>query len=189
MRKFLYLLAQFEILAICSVLIGAFWVQFGHSEYPCPLCIVQRMALILSALGPGLIVMRGIKGRDIEIPTVLAGYGMSILGAVVGLAASSRQVLLHILPGDEGYGSAVMGLHLYTWALIVFLVVLVFSGARLLLFHSITPQPTTNRWTSRAVLWLFGLVIAANIVSVFCEAGLHAFLPDNPTSYLLIDGP
>jgi disulfide bond formation protein DsbB len=189
MRKFLYLLAQFEILAICGVLIGAFWVQFVNSEYPCPLCILQRMALILSALGPALIVMRGIKGRDIEIPTVLAGYGMSILGAVVGLVASLRQVLEHILPGEEGYGSAVMGLHLYSWAFIVFLVVLAFSGTRLLLFHSIAPHPTTNRWTARAVLWLFGLVIAANIVAVFFEAGLHAFLPDNPTSYRLIDGP
>lgn len=189
MRKFLYLYAQFEIFAICGVLIAGFWVQFGSSEYPCPLCIVQRMAMILCALGPALIVIHGLRARDIEFATILTGYGMSILGAVLGLAASSRQVLLHILPGDEGYGSLIMGLHLYTWALIVFLFVLVFSGSRLLLFHSVTPQPTKNRWTGRAVIWLFGLVITANIVSVFFEAGLHAFLPDNPTSYRLIDGP
>jgi disulfide bond formation protein DsbB len=189
MRKFLYLLAQFEMLAICGVLIGAFWIQFGMSEYPCPLCIVQRMAMMLCALGPALIVMHGLRSGNIQMPTVLAGYGMSLLGAVVGLAASSRQVLEHILPADEGYGSLIMGLHLYTWALIVFLVVIAFSGARLMLFQSLTPQPTKNRSTARVVLWIFGLVIAANVVSVFFEAGFHAYLPDNPTSYRLIDGP
>ena len=33
---------------------------------------------------------------------------------------SGRQVLLHILPGDPGYGGEVLGLHLYSWAFIVF---------------------------------------------------------------------
>jgi len=189
MRRFLYLLSMFEILAVCGVLLGAFWMQFGKGEYPCPLCIVQRMAMMLCALGPAMIVMAGLRDKEITLPTVAAGYGMSILGAVVGLAASSRQVLLHIMPGDPGYGGAVMGLHLYTWALIVFMVVLCFSGARLLLFHDVAPQRGEGRGLPRGVLWLFGLVIAANAVAVFFEAGLHWYLPANPTSYRLFDGP
>lgn len=39
---------------------------------------------------------------------------------IVG-AASTHQILLHIAtPGDPGYGPAVMGLHLYTWAFVTF---------------------------------------------------------------------
>ncbi len=188
MRRFIHALALFEIMAICVVLLGAFWVQFGKNEFPCPLCIMQRMAMMLCALGPALIVMDGLKSRDIPAATVMAGYGMSILGAVVGLAASLRQVLLHILPDDPGYGAAVMGLHLYTWATIVFLVVLVFSGARLLLAANFTADPGPNRTVSRIVLWIFGLVLAANAVSTLFEAGFHAFLPANPTSYRLLSG-
>ena len=36
------------------------------------------------------------------------------------MAISTRQILLHITPGDPGYGSVVLGLHLYTWALLIF---------------------------------------------------------------------
>ncbi len=189
MRRFLYMLAIFEIVAICGVLLGAFWIQFVEQEYPCPLCIIQRMAMMLCMLGPAMIVMDGLRDRDIPTPTVLAGYGMSILGAIVGLAASSRQVLLHIMPGDPGYGEPVAGLHLYTWSLIVFLVVLGFSGMRLILFHAIRPQRGEGRGLAVGVLWLLGVVIAANTIAVFFEAGIHLYLPDNPTNYRLIHGP
>ncbi len=189
MRRFLYILAQFEIFAICGVLLGAFWMQFGEWEFPGPLCIIQRMAMMLCALGPALIVMDGLREREVPLPTVLAGYGMSVLGAIVGLAASARQILLHIMPGDAGYGGTVAGMHLYTWALIVFLVVLAFSGTRLVVFHALRPQRGEGRGTALFVLWLFGLIIAANAIAVFFEAGLNWYLPDNPTQYLLIDGP
>lgn len=183
------MLAQFEILAICGVLLGAFWMQFGEWEVPCPLCIIQRMAMVLCALGPAMIMMEGLRERDIGLPVVLAGYGMSTLGAVVGLAASSRQLLLHIMPGDPGYGGTVMGLHLYTWAVVVFLFVLAFSGTRLLLLHSVGPQRGEGRAGTRLVLWVLGLIIAANAVAVFFEAGMHWYLPDNPTGYRLLEGP
>ena len=29
-----------------------------------------------------------------------------------------RQILLHIMPGDPGYGSALLGYHYYCWAFI-----------------------------------------------------------------------
>jgi hypothetical protein len=50
-------------------------------------------------------------------------YALSILAALVGGAGSARQILLHIAtPGDPGFGPAVFGLHLYTWAFITFVV-------------------------------------------------------------------
>ncbi|MDP6987220.1 MAG: disulfide bond formation protein B [Phycisphaerales bacterium] len=188
MRRFLFLVAHFEILAACAVLGGAFWMQFVRWEFPCPLCIIQRMAMLLCLMGPALIIMDGLRQRDVSSGAVMAGYGMSILGALVGLAASGRQVLLHIMPGDTGYGSAVMGMHLYSWAVIVFVTVLLFSGFGLLLCSRWRPQAGGNRRWSMLVLWILGIFILANAVSVFCEAGLHWYLPDNPTSYRLFTG-
>jgi hypothetical protein len=45
---------------------------------------------------------------------------MTILASLVGSAASIRQILLHIVPPDPGYGLPVLGLHLYSWALVVY---------------------------------------------------------------------
>ena len=44
----------------------------------------------------------------------------------------ARQVLLHIMPGDAGYGSALLGYHYYTWAFIGFAVAIVLIAAMLL---------------------------------------------------------
>lgn len=190
MRRFLYFIAHFEILAVSAVLLGAFWIQFAQRELPCPLCIVQRMAMLLCLMGPAVIITDGFKHkqRDVSSSTVMLGYGMSILGAVIGLIASGRQVLLHVLPDDKGYGSAVMGMHLYSWAVVVFLTVLVFSGLRLLLCSPWRPQSSGERSLSSIVLWILGIIILGNAVSVFCEAGFHLYLPDNPTSYRLFSG-
>ena len=82
-----------------------------------------------------------------------------------------------------------MGLHLYSWAFIVFFVVLLFSGVRLMVFNDVRPQRGKSRVIALCAIWLLVLIILANAVAVFCEAGLHWFLLDNPASYRLINGP
>jgi len=121
----------------------------------------------------------------------------------VGLMISTRQVLLHITPDEPGYGSPVLGLHLYTWAGVVFLVVILVSG--LMLIFGRTPMihcPECHdlgsggsskhkylrlRWYSWCTFWLFGAIILVNVFATFAESGFHAFLPDNPTSYRLFE--
>ena len=112
---------------------------------------------------------------------------MSIVAAVLGLAISSRQVLLHIMPGDPGYGSPVMGWHLYTWAVVVFLVVIVVSGFTMIFSESLVPRDRGRSIATRATGMIFAIVIAVNVVSTFAESGLRLFVPDNPTQYELID--
>jgi disulfide bond formation protein DsbB len=179
-------IAHFNILAVCGVLLGAFQVQFGESEMPCPLCILQRMAMLLCALGPAAIILKARTG-DVEPGDFATGYGMSVLAALGGAAIAGRQVLLHILPGDRGYGEPVLGLHLYTWSLIVFLTVLGVSGLNLLFTRQLTPQGVRHGWLSTAVIGLLGAVILANAISVFCEEGFHWILPDDPQHYQLLD--
>lgn len=184
--RFGFLIAHLNVLTICAVLIGGFVVEFGEGEFPCPLCFLQRMAMMLCALGPAYVIM---KARDGEVKTsdFATGYGISVVAAVCGASISIRQILLHIVPSDPGYGDAVLGLHLYTWALLVFASVLVASGLNLMFTRELEPQKVEFGWLSRLVLWLLGAIIVANAVTVFTIEGLHWALPDDPNSYRLFD--
>jgi hypothetical protein len=144
------------------------------------------MAMILCALGPAYVIM---KARDGEVKTsdFATGYGMSVVAAVGGASISIRQILLHIVPPDPGFGEPVLGMHLYTWALIVFVAVLVDSGLNLVFARELAPQGVEFGWPSRLVLWLLGAIIVANAIAVFAEEGLHWTLPDDPDSYRLFD--
>ncbi len=185
-----WILLHVEVAGIVTVLLGAYVVQFGFHEYPCPLCLLQRMAMMLSALGPAamLAAIHGPRRYDWDLMTF--AYGSAVVSALLGMCISSRQVLLHILPGDPGYGSAVMGLHLYTWADVVFLVVIAVSGFTMIFAPAlqIARRSGPRPMISKIVLGAFLLVIAANVVTTFVESGFNLFLPDDPTSYELIGG-
>ena len=98
---------------------AAFAVQFWSGEPPCPLCVMQRIALMLVALGPLHILLHA-YAAGLTARAAALGQGMGIIGAVLGAVAAGRQILLHILPRDPGFGSPVFGLHLYTWCFITF---------------------------------------------------------------------
>lgn len=180
-------LAHLFVLAYCGVLLAAFVVQFGIGDLPCPLCILQRQAMILVMCGPLYIIGRARRG-DVTLADYTMGYGMSIVAAVVGAGVAARQILLHIVPPDPGYGSAVLGLHLYTWSFITFCVVLVFCGVSLIFGRELVPRGVRFGWASKVVCGLFLVTVAANLVAVFFELGFHWFLPSNPTRYEAFHG-
>ena len=39
------------IFMICTPLIGAYFIQFVKGEFPCPLCLLQRLAMVGIACG------------------------------------------------------------------------------------------------------------------------------------------
>src|SRR3954466_12241486 len=112
-----------SLYAVALVLAAAFAAQFVLHELPCPLCLLQRILFATLAIGPILNIRFGPRPSH---------YAMSLLAAVAGSVASTRQVLLHILPGDAGYGSALLGYHYYSWALIGFIAAIVLLAAVLL---------------------------------------------------------
>lgn len=180
--------AHLTVLVVTGVLIGAFGVQFIGREFPCPLCILQRMAMMLAVIGPAWMITAMRREGHVSADMFTTAFGMTVLGAILGAAISIRQILLHIEPGNPGYGSPVWGLHLYTWALIVFVCLLVDAGVHLIFVRDDVPLvPRHPRIVSDVVLWLFWITIAANALAVFAEAGLHWFLPANPTSYRLFE--
>src|SRR5258708_9422133 len=119
--------------AIALVLAGAFGAQLLLHELPCPLCLLQRIAFTVLAVGPIMNIRWGPRPSH---------YAMSLLAAVAGAAFSTRQVLLHIMPGDAGYGTALFGYHYYALALIPFVASIVLIAA-ILLFARQFPQKAT----------------------------------------------
>lgn len=164
------------VLGLGIVLLAAYGFQFALGELPCPLCTLQRVAFALTAFGFVLNLRFGARP---------AHYGLIILAALFGMTASGRQVMLHIVPGSGAYGSAVMGLHFYTWAFLLFgLVVL---GVAVLLILGIAPANARHQPGAGAKLAAF-LVIAlvlANAVTTFVQCG-PIECPDDPTAYWLL---
>jgi disulfide bond formation protein DsbB len=183
MAQLFLLAAVLNVWVLVLVLTAGFAVQLIAGEPPCPLCMVQRVALMLCALGPlhMLVQARGgvLTARDIAVSN-----GIAIISALAGVAASSRQVLLHILPGDAGFGRPVLGLHLYTWCLIAFLCQIAASGLMLMSAAWLGEDKVTARLT-KVTAGAFVAVVVSNFVSVIAEAGLAWDLPPDPVGYLL----
>lgn len=164
------------LLAICGSLLEAFYYQIALNELPCPLCQLQRVALTLAGIGMMLNVRFGASNIH---------YSMILASSLVGAATSMRQILLHIAPGDQGYGSALFGLHFYTWGFISFVIMMVFCAVMLCIDRNPTQQPkrsVSGAFTSIVILLFFALAAANTVSSVMvCQFGS---CPDNPTQYL-----
>ena len=179
------------LFGLSGILLVAFGYQFWLGELPCPLCLLQRAAF--AAAGVGLALNLCLGSRP-------AHYAITIISAVAGALIAGRQVLLHIVPGSGAYGSALFGLHFYTWALIAFGLAVCAAAFMLLFERQFVAAPADDRVLHRvrddsrmlhpagqvAVL-LFLLLVLANAVLTFAECGL-GLCPDNPTSYQLFSG-
>jgi disulfide bond formation protein DsbB len=177
------------LLAVGAVLLVAFGFQFAFGELPCPLCILQRSAFVAVLAGLALNLRFGPRPSH---------YGLVIVSALVGAAISARQVLLHIVPGSGAYGDPILGLHFYTWALILFLVIVLGAALMLLFdrqFEALDDDLSMLR-NGAAGLGLLGgvaialalLMAAGNGVSTVleCAGGL---CPDDPQTYILLGDP
>jgi disulfide bond formation protein DsbB len=166
------------VLAVTLILLGAYGVQFGAGELPCPLCLLQRLAMLGVGTGAALNVLYGVRPRH---------YGLSLASAIFGGIVAGRQVLLHIQPGDPGFGAPVFGLHLYTWSFIAFLCIALVHAMMLCLDRQFAPIETTSpplplTRAASSVLALFLFVAVANVATTFLLCGLGP-CPDNPTHY------
>lgn len=163
--------------AIALILLAAFVFQFILDELPCPLCLLQRVAFAALAIGPVLNLRYGPRASH---------YALSLIAAVIGAGIAMRQVLLHIMPGDAGYGSAIFGYHYYTWAFVVFAAAIVLIAVVMLSDRQFETRETPVLGIfEKAAFWLvFGLVIT-NALNVFIECGPNV-CSDNPVTYLML---
>lgn len=174
----LRLLNALGLVAVDTVLLLAFADQLWFHDLPCPLCVLQRAGFVAAGFGLALNLIFGPRPSH---------YGVLILGASTGAVVAMRQTLLHIVPGSGAYGLPFLGLHLYTWAFILFAAMIV--GAAVLLFADRQfgrPEPWSQRLSllPLTAIVAFALLIVGNFVSTLLLCGL-GFCPDNPTEYLL----
>jgi disulfide bond formation protein DsbB len=165
--------------AIALVLAVAFAAQLLLHELPCPLCLLQRIQFALLAVGLILNVRFGPRPSH---------YALSLLVAAAGAAFAARQILLHIMPGDPGYGSALLGYHYYTWAFIGFATAIVLAAAMLLSdsqFEHGKAEPVAVGGFARSAVWLVIALTALNVIATLLECGFAA-CPDNPVAYELL---
>ncbi len=178
------------LLGYSVVFVSAFYVQLSLGEFPCPLCMLQRYGMFLCSLGALFVIMQARRGT-LTASRYAQGLGMSLVAALAGSSVSLRQIALHITPNDPGYGDPILGLHLYTWALITFVIVMVYCAVMLVLMPAgipAAPAPqSTPRLISTIVVWIFIILIAANVVAIIILQGFAWSLPSDPTGYNLID--
>jgi disulfide bond formation protein DsbB len=165
--RFSRALNAFAAIVVSLVLVGGFAVQVFLREQPCPLCLLQRAGMLGVIAGALFNLRLGLNP---------AHYAVGLMAALVGASVSIRQILLHIAPGSEPFGSPVMGLSLYTWAFIVFVSCMV-GIASLLFFHRSGDRARSFSEMNRLEQAAFALALLVGLGNfgwtlAFCGLGL-----------------
>lgn len=166
------------MLGIAAILTAAMTLQYANGELPCPLCLLERVALFGVCFGILLNFRCGFSGRN---------TGCSLLFAVLLLVVSVRQTLLDIYPrpGHAYIGSAILGIHMPVWSIIIAVALLTAYALKLALLGGddmmrntdLRSQPHVKRLAGLLGLYVIALV-AINLVSVVLQCGFgecHTF--------------
>jgi disulfide bond formation protein DsbB len=161
---------------ICIILVLAQMTQFYLHELPCPLCLLQRIGFIGIAFG--FLLNAYEKPRRFY-------YFISIVSALFTLSVGLRQVLLHIIPNTGVYGSAIFGLHLYTWSVLIASAVILWITLLLLTNNSqFNDLPQKKPTLSFKILFFLLMAITlTNILTTFAICGFSV-CPSDPNHYL-----
>ncbi|EKD71555.1 MAG: hypothetical protein ACD_46C00161G0003 [uncultured bacterium] len=168
----------FELTAILIILLMTFILQFVLHELPCPLCLLQRVGFLSMGFGFLLNLRFGFKPSH---------YSIVLISGLFTCFVALRQIALHVVPGTGAYGSAIFGIHLYTWSFIAAIIIVIMTILLMSVDRQyVEPAKKSKSWKKKINLLFaaFILLITANIVSVIFECGLKA-CPDNPVRYEL----
>ena len=163
-----FMLAMMAVIA--AILTAAMVMQYGHGELPCPLCLLQRVAMLGVCFGLMQNFRNGFSDRNL---------GYSLLFSVFLLIVAVRQTLLDIYsrPGHEYVGSAVLGLHMPVWSILIAVALITAFAAKLCVIGtedgSRPPERTSLVGRAATGLSLYVIAIALiNFGSVAVQCGL-----------------
>jgi disulfide bond formation protein DsbB len=169
--------------AVAAVLTAAMVLQYAFGEIPCPLCLLQRVAMFGCCLGL-ILQLRG-EGpergpeRGTERGTE-RGSGIALVFALLLLVIAARQTLLDIVPRpDHAYvGQAILGIHMAVWSVVIAVALLLGFAVRLALFGAPRAAPpaagSALRRCARGLELHVVLLCTINFVSVVLQCGLGA---------------
>ena len=174
--NYTYLLLM--MLAIAGILTVAMTLQLARGELPCPLCLLERIALIGVCFEGMQNFRHGVSYQN---------TGLSLLFAIFLLVVSVRQTLLDIYPrpGHEYIGSAIFGIHMPVWSIIIALTLLiayaiklsVLGGDEFLREIDVKRFPAISRLADILGLYVIGICLI-NLITVVLQCGLgecHTF--------------
>jgi disulfide bond formation protein DsbB len=156
--------------AIAAILTAAMIMQYAYGELPCPLCLLQRVAMLGVCFGLMQNFRRGFSDRNL---------GFSLLSAVFLLIVAVRQTLLDIYPrpGHEYVGSAILGLHMPVWSIVIALALITAFALKLCILGTedgAHPPERDSLVTRLATIVSLGVLLIAviNFASVVVQCGL-----------------
>ena len=176
----LFLVAM--LIALAAALTAAMVMQYGFGEIPCPLCLLQRYAMFGCCFG---IVMQ-LRAADAQ-----RGAGIGAIFAVLLLVIAVRQTLLDLFPrpGHAYVGSAVFGIHMPVWSVLIAVALLLGFAARLALFGAprlaLDKSSPIGRLTGALAFYVV-LICAINFASVVVQCGAGEC---HTTGYVLLSSP
>jgi disulfide bond formation protein DsbB len=167
-----YLCLLLMQLALAAIQTAALVFQFALGETPCPLCILQRVAMFGVSFG---IIRNFREGYSLK------NDGMSMIFALFLLIIATRQTLINIYPrpGHEYIGSAVFGLHMPVWAILIATALLIGYAVKFAITGgegNLTPLkkfPALARAGNALGLFIV-LLAAVNFASVIVQCGVDA---------------
>ena len=168
---------------IAGILTAAMSLQYANGELPCPLCLLERFAMLGVCFGIMMNFRRGFSYQN---------TGFSLLSAILLLVFSVRQTLLDIYPrpGHEYIGSAIFGIHMPVWSILIALAILVayaiklatIGGDEYLGAASVDEFPILRKLADVLSLYVVVLCVV-NLVSVIVQCG---FGECHTTAYKLL---
>lgn len=175
----LFLMAM--MLAMAGILTVAMIFQYYLGEIPCPLCLLQRVAMFGVCFGIILHFRHGHSGRN---------DGFCMLFAMLLLIVSARQTLIDIYPrpGHSYIGSAVFGLHMPVWSIVIAVTILLAFAVKFAVLGDPLRDPQFSPILGRLARLLSVYVIALcliNFASVIVQCGVDAC---HTTEYRLLRG-
>ncbi|HEY4972358.1 MAG TPA: disulfide bond formation protein B [Steroidobacteraceae bacterium] len=160
------------LVAFAGVLTAALVMQFVFGELPCPLCLLQRVAMFGICFGIMLDFRDRFSWRNV---------GLSLLCALFLLVVSVRQTLLDIYPrpGHSYVGSAILGIHMPVWSIIITVLFLFAYGFQLVFaggeedfsLTSAAYYPRLKRAGQLASLYVIALLLV-NVLAVAVQCGV-----------------
>jgi disulfide bond formation protein DsbB len=170
--NYVYLLLMMMVIA--GIITAAMVLQYARGELPCPLCLLQRIAMFGVCFGIMQNFRRGFSYQN---------TGFSLLFTIFLLVVSVRQTLLDIYPrpGHAYIGSAVFGIHMPVWSIVIALCLLSAYAAKLAALggdeYLNKAPPTEFPLVKRLadILSLYVIAICAiNVISVFLQCGFNS---------------
>ncbi|MBC8166620.1 MAG: disulfide bond formation protein B [Bryobacteraceae bacterium] len=174
--NYVYLLLVIGVIA--GILTTAMTLQYANGELPCPLCLLERAAMFGVCFGIILNFRHGFSYQN---------TGFSLLSAILLLVIAVRQSLLDIYPrpGHEYIGSAIFGVHMPVWSIIIALSILaayaiklsILGGDEYLRQAELTEFPAIRKVADGLSLYVVALCVI-NLISVILQCGVgecHTF--------------